>query len=233
VSRLVRCPGFHHAGCESVSDFIGSLPRWRQQCLLIGVYCTVAEFGRTAVGIRIDYAVPPASYGPLNEEGLRMQRQHHRVSRLHLNPVCWASMAILQRLLYLSDVPSLYRGVRDLCQVFAVVSRSSVALGPPPVTCTTCSSTGLERSTRSTPRVCKSRQTHASLFRSFFRPNAHHRVQNGPAALRRLYAISQYCHGLVSGVAQYGVGCLKVGLRRCAHYQRARLPAPTRSGISL
>jgi hypothetical protein len=35
----------------------------------------------------------------------------------------------------------------------------------------------------------------ASLFRSFFRPNAHHRVQNGPAALRRLYAISQYCHG--------------------------------------
>jgi hypothetical protein len=104
-------------------------------------------------------------------------------------------MAILQRLLYLSDVPSLYRRVCDLCQVFAVVSSSVVLFGPPVATSgqLAAAQAELERSfgqrrNANQDRLC------ASLFRSF-RPNAHHRVQNGPAALRRLYAISQYCHG--------------------------------------
>lgn len=108
------------------------------------------------------------------------------------NPQCWASMDILQRLLHLSDVPSLYRPVRDLF-VRCLMSCPEVLF---------CSLVRLQLHVANTAAsqpggealASAGRQLKTELMREliplFFRPNAHRRVQNGPAALRRLYSIS-------------------------------------------
>ncbi len=108
------------------------------------------------------------------------------------NPDCWASMEILQRLLHLSDIPALYRPVRDLF-VRCLLSCPEVLF---------CSLVRLQlhvaNSAPSQPggeaAASAGRQLKTELMREliplFFRPNPHHRVQNGPAALRRLYSIS-------------------------------------------
>ena len=108
------------------------------------------------------------------------------------NPQCWASMEILQRLLHLSDVPSLYRRVRDLfvrclltcpevlfCSLVRLQLRVANAASTQPGG-ESLVSAGMQIKT----------ELMRELIPLFFRPNVHHRVQNAPAALRRLYAIS-------------------------------------------
>jgi CCR4-NOT transcription complex subunit 1 len=108
-----------------------------------------------------------------------------------INPQSFASMEILQRLLFLSDIPSLYRRVRDLF-VKGLLGCPEVLL---------CSLVRLQLHVANTPRQSGREalanaglQIKTELMREliplFFRPNTHHRVQNAPAALRRLYAIS-------------------------------------------
>jgi len=103
----------------------------------------------------------------------------------------FASMEILQRLLFLSDIPLLYRRVRDLF-VRGLVTCPEVLL---------CSLVRLQLHVANTPPQAgrealanAGRQIKTELMREliplFFRPNTHRRVQNAPAALRRLYAIS-------------------------------------------
>jgi len=109
------------------------------------------------------------------------------------NPQCWASTEILQRLLQLSDIPSLYRRVRDLfvrclltCPEVLLCSLVRLQLG--------VASAASQESSGGESFVNVGMQIKTELMREliplFFRPNARHRVQNGPAALRRLYAIS-------------------------------------------
>eukprot|EP00934_Nitzschia_sp_Nitz4_P003719 Nitzschia sp. Nitz4//scaffold308_size21609//5174//12956//NITZ4_008602-RA/size21609-processed-gene-0.37-mRNA-1//-1//CDS//3329547152//3709//frame0 len=108
-----------------------------------------------------------------------------------LDPRCFASMEVLQRLLFLSDIPLLCRRVRDLF-VNGLLNCPEVLL---------CSLVRLQLSVASAPSqpgreglANAGIQIKTELMREliplFFRPNSQHRVQNGPAALRRLYAIS-------------------------------------------
>lgn len=108
-----------------------------------------------------------------------------------IDPHSFASMEILQRLLFLSDIPSLYRRVRDLF-VRGLLSCPEVLL---------CSLVRLQLHVANTPPQSGREalanaglQIKTELMREliplFFRPNTHHRVQNAPAALRRLYSIS-------------------------------------------
>jgi CCR4-NOT transcription complex subunit 1 len=109
------------------------------------------------------------------------------------NPHCWASMDTLQRLLQLSDSPSLYRRVRDLfvrclltcpevllCSLVRLQLRVANAAAQRDQTGESIATAGMQLKT----------ELMRELIPLFFRPNAHHRVQNGPVALRRLYAIS-------------------------------------------
>lgn len=103
------------------------------------------------------------------------------------NSQFWASSEILQRLLQLSDVPTLYRRVRDLFV--------RCLLGCPEILL--CSLVRLQlrlANASSDDMVNVGMQIKTELMREliplFFRPTSNHRVQNGPAALRRLYAIS-------------------------------------------
>jgi CCR4-NOT transcription complex subunit 1 len=103
------------------------------------------------------------------------------------NSQFWASSEILQRLLQLSDAPTLYRRVRDLF-VRCLLACPEVLL---------CSLVRLQlrlANSVSDDLVNVGMQIKTELMREliplFFRPTGHHRVQNGPAALRRLYAIS-------------------------------------------
>lgn len=138
-------------------------------------------------------ALPPAVFTvPLSEEELADAAvAPSQTPQTTMNPQCWASMDILQRLLYLSDVPSLYRRVRDLfvkcllscpevllCSLVRLQLRVSNARGEPGSDA--LAHAGIQIKT----------ELMRELIPLFFRPNAHHRVQNGPAALRRLYAIS-------------------------------------------
>ena len=103
------------------------------------------------------------------------------------NSQFWASSEVLQRLLQLSDVPALYRRVRDLFV--------RCLLGCPEILL--CSLVRLQlrlANASSDDMVNVGMQIKTELMREliplFFRPTSNHRVQNGPAALRRLYAIS-------------------------------------------
>ena len=140
--------------------------------------------------------VPPSVYlCPLNEEesaDANTASPNQQQSPGIQNPQCWASMEVLQRLLFLSDVPSLYRRVRDLF-VKGLMASPEVLL---------CALVRLQLRVANTAAqgggnesfMNAGMQMKTELMREliplFFRPDAHRRVQNGPAAFRRLYTIS-------------------------------------------
>jgi len=96
------------------------------------------------------------------------------------NPRCWASAAVLQRLLCLSDIPTLARRVRDL---FVEGLR-----GCPEVLL--CALVRLQLNGAPSGGQQMKGELMRELIPLFFKPNSNHRMQNGPAALRRLWAIS-------------------------------------------
>lgn len=127
---------------------------------------------------------------PLNDEELA-DASTAAPGSTGIDPQCFASMEILQRLLFLSDIPALYRRVRDIV-VKGLLSCPEVLL---------CSLVRLQLHVASKPvphgsenPATAGMQIKTELMREliplFFRPNGQRRVQNGPAALRRLYAIS-------------------------------------------
>ena len=108
-----------------------------------------------------------------------------------IDPQCFASADILQRLLFISDNPSLYRRVRDLF-VKGLLGCPEVLL---------CSLVRLQLTVANSPAQpgrenlsSAGMQIKMELMREliplFFRPNTHHRVQNAAGALHRLYSIS-------------------------------------------
>ncbi|GKY99341.1 hypothetical protein MPSEU_000889100 [Mayamaea pseudoterrestris] len=105
----------------------------------------------------------------------------------------WASFQVLQRLLYLSDNPALYRRVRDLF-VKCLLSCPEVLLCSLVRFQLSAANAAAQGEPGSDVIVNSGLQIKAELMREliplFFRPNGQHRVQNGPAALCRLYAIS-------------------------------------------
>lgn len=138
-------------------------------------------------------SVPPSVFRvPLNEEELADASTAPPLGQNSApNPECWASMDILQRLLVLSEAPSLYRRVRDLF-VRCLLSCPEVLF---------CALVRLQLHMANSSNqpggeslVNAGMQMKTELMREliplFFRPNTHRRVQNGPAALRRLHAIS-------------------------------------------
>eukprot|EP00339_Tiarina_fusa_P012692 CAMPEP_0117063692 /NCGR_PEP_ID=MMETSP0472-20121206/44463_1 /TAXON_ID=693140 ORGANISM="Tiarina fusus, Strain LIS" /NCGR_SAMPLE_ID=MMETSP0472 /ASSEMBLY_ACC=CAM_ASM_000603 /LENGTH=2289 /DNA_ID=CAMNT_0004783497 /DNA_START=52 /DNA_END=6922 /DNA_ORIENTATION=+ len=126
---------------------------------------------------------------PLNEEELA-DASTAAPGLTGVDPRCFASMEILQRLLFLSDAPALYRKVRDLF-VKGLYSCPEVLL---------CALVRLQLHAANAPEQGRESLANAGfqiktelmreLIPLFFRPDARHRVQNAPGALRRLYAIS-------------------------------------------
>jgi CCR4-NOT transcription complex subunit 1 len=104
-----------------------------------------------------------------------------------LNPQFWASSEILQRLLQLSDVPALYRRVRDLF-VRCLLSCPEILLCSLVRLQLRLANSGLDESVNVGMQI--KTELMRELIPLFFRPTGQHRVQNGPAAIRRLYAIS-------------------------------------------
>lgn len=108
-----------------------------------------------------------------------------------LNPQFFASLEILQRLLFLSDVPALNRRVRDVF-IKGVLTCPEVLL---------CALVRLQLHVATASDVSNREalanaglQLKTDLMREliplFFRPQSFHRVENAPVALRRLYTIS-------------------------------------------
>lgn len=133
--------------------------------------------------------VPPSVFiVPLDEEELADAATAVPTSQSSsVNPQCWASMDILQRLLQLSDVPSLFRRVRDLfikgllsCPEVLLCSMVRLQLTNIPNQNETNMPSGLQLKT----------DVMRELIPLFFKPNTHHRVLNGQAALQRMYKIS-------------------------------------------
>lgn len=127
---------------------------------------------------------------PLNEDELA-DAATAAPGSMGVDPQCFASMDILQRLLFLSDIPALYRRVRDLfvkgvigCPEVLLCSLVRLQLH----VANTSSQAGREALANAGLQI----KTDAmrELIPLFFGPNSQHRVQNAPAALRRLYAIS-------------------------------------------
>lgn len=186
-------------------------------------------------------AVPPSVFMvPLNEEELADAATAPPLGPSSApNPQCWASMEILQRLLHLSDVPSLYRRVRDLfvrclltCPEVLFCSLVRLQLH---VANAASSQQGGES------LVSAGMQIKTELMREliplFFRPNSHHRVQNGPAALRRLYAISPTtvmaaCFEAWRSVSQDSAQVRLAGIIHIIHIARL-LPSPADAVASL
>lgn len=141
-------------------------------------------------------AVPPSVFlCPLNEEELADANTASPTSQSPgvMNPQCWASMEILQRLLYLSDVPTLYRRVRDLFVKGLLASPEVLLCGLVRLQLRVANA-AQQGGAGSDNFVNAGMQMKTELMREliplFFRPDAHRRVQNGPAAFRRLYVIS-------------------------------------------
>jgi len=140
------------------------------------------------------FSVPPSVYTcPLNEaESADAATVSQPFTASCPNPQCWASSELLQRLLFLSDMPPLARRIRDLF-VKGLLVCSEVLL---------CALVRLQlnvanaaaQGEASTELANAGMQMKGELMREliplFFKPNSQHRVQNGPAALRRLWAIS-------------------------------------------
>jgi hypothetical protein len=151
------------------SDCI-DLYRWSQQCLL---YRRLLQWRNSAGQLSVSesiIAVPPASYGsPLNEEGLRMQRQHHRWSvvctQIHSAGHRWQSCSV--SCIYLTFLHFTVKSV-IFRQVLAVVSRSSVVLLVPSCVQRSLPGSKLKRILSSPPECGKSRQTHARAYSALF-----------------------------------------------------------------
>jgi CCR4-NOT transcription complex subunit 1 len=141
-------------------------------------------------------AVPPSVFlCPLNEEELADANTAppNAQTSVVLNPRCWASTEILQRLLYLSDVPTLYRRVRDLFVKGLLTSPEVLLCGLVRLQLRVANA-ATQGGLGSDNYVNAGMQMKTELMREliplFFRPESYRRVQNGPSAFRRLYVIS-------------------------------------------
>jgi CCR4-NOT transcription complex subunit 1 len=167
----------YRAGSKRVPPLAAFTSQWRNAAGQVSVIESITTVSANVYGC------------PLNDE--EMADANTAPPGTTLDPQCFASMEILQRLLFISDVPSLYRRVRDLF-VKGLLSCPEVLL---------CSLVRLQLHVANTAAqggrenlANAGMQIKTELMREliplFFRPNAHHRVQNAPGAIRRLYAIS-------------------------------------------
>ena len=140
-------------------------------------------------------SVPPSVFMcPLSEEELADANTSTpgQQSSGVANPQCWASQDILQRLLYLSDIPTLYRRVRDLFVKGLLNSPEVLLCGLVrlQLRVANAAAQGGGKENFSNAGMQMKTELMRELIPLFFRPDAHRRVQNGPAAFRRLYTIS-------------------------------------------
>eukprot|EP00977_Amphora_coffeiformis_P014369 scaffold3988_cov162-Amphora_coffeaeformis.AAC.6 len=179
---------------KDVQQFRVILDLYRAGCQKIPPLSAIASHWTNTTGqlsiIEAILAVQPSVYAvPLDEEE-RMDAATAPANCMLPNPQAWASLAILRRLLFLSDVPALYRRVRDLfvkcllqCPEILLCSLVRMQLR-------VASPGGTQSNELLNAGLNLKQEVMRELIPLFFRSNAHHRVQNGPAALRRLYSIS-------------------------------------------
>lgn len=168
----------YRAGANRIPPLLAFTTQWRNTAGQLSVIEAIVAVSQSA------YVCP------LNEDELA-DASTAAPGATGVDPQSFASMDILQRLLFLSDVPALYRRVRDIF-VKGLLSCPEVLL---------CSLVRLQllvankpaqigRENPATAGMQIKTEIMRELIPLFFRPNGQHRVQNGPAALRRLYAIS-------------------------------------------
>jgi CCR4-NOT transcription complex subunit 1 len=172
----------YRAGTNNTPSLSAFTAQWRNSA------------GQLSVFESIIVSTPSVFMVPLNDEELADAATAPPLGPASApNPQCWASMQIVQRLLYLSDIPSLYRRVRDLF-VKCLLTCPEVLLCSLVRLQLRVANAAVQGESGNESLVNAGMQIKTELMREliplFFRPNAHHRVQNGPAALRRLYAIS-------------------------------------------
>ena len=168
----------YSAGAKSIPPLAAFTSQWRNQAGQLSVLESMVAVSKSVF------------LCPLNEDEQADAAAGAKGSNT-IDPQWFASADILQRLLFLSDNPSLYRRVRDLF-VKGLLSCPEVLL---------CSLVRLQLTVANTPAQAgrenlsnAGMQIKMELMREliplFFRPNTHHRVQNAPGALHRLYSIS-------------------------------------------
>jgi len=229
VNQFRTLLDLYHAGAKSSPPLTAFTSPWRN-----------AE-GQLSV-LECITALPPSVFiVPLNEEELADAGVAPPPGEgTAPNPQCWASFDIVQRLLRLSDNATLYRRVRDLF-VKCLLTCPEVLL---------CSLVRLQLSAANAAAqgepgsesiVNSGLQIKTELMREliplFFRPNGHHRVRNGPAALRRLYAISPStvtaaCFEAWRGTVNDGPQVRLAGIIHIINIARL-LPSPTDAVASL
>ena len=219
----------YRAGAKSTPPLSVFTAQWRNTAGQLSVFEAIM-------------AVPPSIFiVPLDEEELADAATAPPTGPNSApNPQCWASQDILQRLLHLSDVPSLYRRVRDLfvrCLLTCpeVLFCSLVRLQLRVANAATAQPGGESL-------VSAGMQIKTELMREliplFFRPSTHQRVQkNAPAALRRLYAISPStvmaaCFEAWRSTAQDSVQSRLAGIIHIINIARL-LPSPADAVASL
>ena len=191
VAKRWDFPGF---ALKDVQQFRVMLDLFRAGCQNVPPLSAITSQWTNTTGqlsiIEAILAVQPSVYAVQLDEEEQMDAATASPSCMLPNPLAWASLPILRRLLSLSDVPALYRRVRDLF-VKCLLQCPEVLL---------CSLVRMQLRVASLGATQGNEMLNAGLnlkqevmrelIPLFFRPNAHHRIQNGPAALRRLYAIS-------------------------------------------
>lgn len=140
------------------------------------------------------FSVPPSVYTcPLNDSESADAATVSQASTANCpNPKCWASSELLQRLLFLSDIPTLARRIRDLFVKGLLVCSEVLlcALVRLQLNVANAAAQGEASSELANAGMQMKGELMRELIPLFFKPNSQHRVQNGPAALRRLWAIS-------------------------------------------
>ena len=180
VEQFRKLLELYRAGAQRDPPLKGFTAQWKNTA----GQCTLMEALLSA---------PPSVYRcPLSEaEMLDAATAAPEGQGLAMNPQGWASSEVLQRLLYLSDIPSLARRVRDLF-VKGLLSCPEVIL---------CALVRLQLNAANAAAhgnadsmVHAGTQMKGELMREliplFFKPSAQHRVKNAPAAIGRLWVIS-------------------------------------------
>mmetsp|Transcript_10959 Transcript_10959/g.21740 ORF Transcript_10959/g.21740 Transcript_10959/m.21740 type:complete len:2215 (+) Transcript_10959:404-7048(+) len=145
-------------------------------------------------------AVPPSVYAfQVNAEEAADAATLDGVATTCPNPRGWASAKILQRLLHLSDQKPLHQKVREIFVVgllscpeiiLCALVRLQLSVASAAAQQTSGEAKAIAAANASAGMPMKG-ELMRELIPLFFKPNTQHVVRNGPAALRRLWSISQ------------------------------------------
>jgi len=209
----------YQAGAKEVPPFRCFVVQWRNPVTQLSLIETLAIIPQSVYPI------------PLDKEELLDVGTASSSMNPSPNPQVWASSELLQRMLSLSDIPALYRRVRDLFY--------KCLMACPEVLFCSLVRLQLRMSSSGSGSANVGMQIKSELMREliplFFRPSRP--VQNGPAALRRLYSLSPStvmaaCFEAWRSAAQESPQVRLAGIIHIIQIARL-LPAPTEAIATL